>query len=187
MIIEKLLGNQSVIIALDIDNFLFDRLDHISDSGFDLVEINSTDANLLAKIKDQYPTLKIGASGIIDTQQLEQCYQAGVLFASSPGFLPPVAQTASVYSMCYFPGVATLSEAMAAIHLGFQQVRPCPANQVFCNMLNKYLPKLSLFPTEIEWNEAEHYLNIPTVAAVVIHNPDKKQLNALANLAHSII
>lgn len=187
MIIEKFLGNQSVIVALDADNFLFDRLDQIVDSGFNLVEINSTDVNLLTKIKAQYTTLKIGASGIIDTQQLEQCYQAGIHFASSPGFLPSIAQTASVYSMCYFPGVATISEAMAAMNFGFQQVRPCPANLTFCNMLNKYLPKLSLFPVEIQWNEAEHFLNLPTVAAVVIHNPDKKQLNALTSLTPSLI
>jgi 2-dehydro-3-deoxyphosphogluconate aldolase/(4S)-4-hydroxy-2-oxoglutarate aldolase len=48
-------------------------------------------------------------------------------------------------------------------------------------VLNKCLPGLNLFPAEIEWEEAEHFLNLPAVSAVSIHNPDKKQLNALSS------
>jgi 2-dehydro-3-deoxyphosphogluconate aldolase/(4S)-4-hydroxy-2-oxoglutarate aldolase len=112
MSIDKLLGNQSVIVSLDVDNFLFQRLEQITEAGFNLIEINSTDPKLLAQILAQCPNIKIGAGGIIDTQQLENCYQAGVHFASSPGFLPAIAHTANVYSMNYLPGVATISEAM---------------------------------------------------------------------------
>lgn len=180
MIIEKLLGNQSVIVSLDVDNFLFERLEQITEAGFTTIEINSTDEKLLSQIIAQCPRIKIGACGIIDTQQLEHCYQAGVHFTSSPGFLPSIAQTASVYSMNYLPGVATLSEAMAAMSIGFNQVRPFPADLAFCTVLNKYLPNLRLFPAEIKWEEAEHFLNLPTVTAVSIHNPNKKQLTALA-------
>lgn len=179
MIIEKLLGNQSVIISLDVDNLLFERLKHITDAGFNLVEINSTDPELLSKIIIQCPAIKIGAGGVIDTQQLENCYQAGVHFASSPGFLSAIAQTANVYSMNYLPGVATVSEAMTALSYGFHQVRPFPAELSFCTLLNKCLPNLSLIPAEIEWEHAEHFLNLPSVAAISIHNPDMKQLNAL--------
>jgi 2-dehydro-3-deoxyphosphogluconate aldolase/(4S)-4-hydroxy-2-oxoglutarate aldolase len=181
MIIDKFLGNQSVIVSLDVDNLLFQRLEQITDAGFNLIEINSTDPKLLSQVMIQCPNIKIGAGGIIDTQQLENCYQAGVYFASSPGYLPAIAHTANVYSMNYLPGVATISEAMAAMSLGYQQVRPFPANLAFCTVLNKCLPGLSLFPAEIEWEEAEHFLNLPTVAAVSIHNPDKKQLHALSS------
>ena len=181
MIIDKFLGNQSIIVSLDVDNFLFQRLEQIIEAGFTLIEINSVEQTLLSQIMKQYPNIKIGAGGIIDTQQLENCYQAGVHFASSPGFLPAIAQTAHVYSMNYLPGVATISEAMAAMSLGYQQVRPFPANLAFCTLLNKCLPNLNLFPAEIEWEEAEHFLNLPVVAAVSIHNPDKKQLAALSS------
>ena len=180
MVIDKFLGNQSIIISLDVDNFLFQRLEQIIEAGFTLVEINTTEPKLLDQIISQYPNIKIGAGGIIDTQQLENCYQAGVHFASSPGFLSAIAQTANIYSMNYLPGVATISEAMTAMSLGYQQVRPFPAHLDFCTVLNKCLPNLSLFPAEIEWEEAEHFLNLPAVAAVSIHNPDKKQLSALA-------
>ena len=180
MIKDQLLGNQSVIVSLDVDNFLFQRLEQITKEGFGLIEINSTDQKLLSQVISQFPNIKVGAGGIVDTQQLENCYRAGVHFASSPGFLPAIAQTAMVYSMNYLPGVATISEAMAAISLGYQQVRPFPANLAFCTVLNKCLPCLNLFPAEIEWDEAEHFLNLPAVAAVSIHNPDKKQLNAMS-------
>lgn len=181
MIIDKLLNNQSIIVSLDVDNFLFDRLQQIIEAGFSLVEINSTEEELLAKIIKQFPNIKIGAGGIINTEQLEKCYHAGVHFASSPGFLPAIAQTASIYSMNYLPGVATISEAMTAMSIGYNQVRPFPASLSFCNVLNKCLPNLNLYPAEIEWDEAEHFLNLPAVHAVSIHNPDKKQLTALSS------
>lgn len=181
MIIDKLLSNQSVIVSLDVDSFLFERLQQITDAGFWQIEINSTDTQLLTKIITQCPEIRIGAGGIIDTQQLENCYQAGVHFASSPGFLPSIAQTANIYSMNYLPGIATISEAMAAVNLGFQQVRPFPATLSFCTVLNKCLPNLNLFPADIEWDEAEHFFNLPSVSAVSIHNPNKKQLQALSS------
>lgn len=181
MIIDKLLNNQSVIVSLDVDNFLLDRLQQIIEAGFSLVEINTTEEELLSKIIKQFPNIKIGAGGIINTEQLEKSYQAGVHFASSPGFLPAIAQTANIYSMNYLPGVATISEAMAAMSIGYKQVRPFPANLSFCTLLNKCLPELHLYPAEIEWDEAEHFLNLPSVSAVSIHNPDKKQLTALSS------
>lgn len=181
MSIETFLGNQSVIVSVDVDDFLLQGLKQMAEAGFNLIEINSTDQQLLSQIIAQHPHIKIGASGIINTEQLEQCYQAGVHFASSPGFLPALAHTANIYSMNYLPGVATISEAMAAMNLGYQQVRPFPSNLSFCTLLNKSLPGLSLFPAEVEWEEAEHFLNLPAVSAISIHNPDKKQLNALSS------
>lgn len=181
MIIDKLLNNQSIIVSLDVDNLLFERLQQIIEAGFFQVEINSTEEKLLAQVIKQFPNTKIGAGGIINTEQLEQCYQAGVHFASSPGFLHAIAQTANIYSMNYLPGVATISEAMAAMSIGYKQVRVFPANLAFCTLLNKCLPELNLYPAEIEWDEAEHFLNLPAVSAVNIHNPDKKQLSALSS------
>lgn len=181
MTLDKILGNQSIIISLDVDNFLFERLDQISNAGFTLVEINSTDTNLLTQVINQCPSIRIGAGGIVTTGQLEECYKAGVHFASSPGFLAAIAQTAMIYEMNFLPGVSTISEAMAAMALGFQQVRPFPANLGFCTVLNKCLPNLKLIPADIEWEEAEHFLNLPTVSAISINNPDKKQLNTMSS------
>lgn len=177
---DKLFGNQSIIVTLDVDALLFDRLKQIAQAGFSVVEINCTEQSLLQKILKDFPSLRIGAGNVINTQQLEDCYTAGVHFVSSPGFLPAIAQTAAIYSVNYLPGIATISEAMQVMALGCHQARPYPADLAFCASLNKCLPMLRLFPAEIEWDEAEHYLTLPAVAAVSILNPESKQLNALA-------
>lgn len=178
---DKVTGNHSIIITLDVDAHLFNKLQQIANAGFSVVEINSVDQVLLRNALEQFPRLRIGAGNVINTQQLEDCYQAGVHFATSPGFLPAIAQTANVYSINYLPGIATLSEAMHAASLDCKHVRPFPANLSFCTLLNKYLPQLRLFPAEIEWEEVEHFLNLPAVAAVSIINPESKQLQALSS------
>lgn len=177
---DKLFSNQSIIITLDVDAFLFERLQPIAQAGFAVVEINSSEPTILQKILDKFPTLRVGAGNITTTQQLEDCHYAGVHFISSPGFLPAIAQTAAVYAVNYLPGIATISEAMQVMALGCHQARPYPANLTFCASLNKYLPMLRLFPAEIEWDEAEHYLSLPSVAAVSVINPETKHLQALS-------
>ncbi|KTD23713.1 bifunctional 4-hydroxy-2-oxoglutarate aldolase/2-dehydro-3-deoxy-phosphogluconate aldolase [Legionella israelensis] len=181
MSIDKFLNCPSVIISLDIDDILLDRLKQIANAGFSAVEINCSEPGILSKVIKTFPDLQIGAGNIVNTQQLENCYQAGVNFATSPGFLPAIAQTASIYSFNYLPGVATLSEAMQVMALGYRQVRPFPADLSFCNLLNKCLPDIRQYPAEIEWEEAEHFFNLPSVAAVSIHNPELKQLNVLSS------
>lgn len=181
MVAEKLFGNQSIIITLDVDAFLFERLKQIEVAGISVVEVNTIDQTLLKKILNDFPTLRVGAGNIINTQQLEDCYQAGVHFASSPGFLPAIAQTAAIYSMNYLPGIATISEAMEVTSLGYHQARPYPASLQFCALLDKCLPTLRLFPANVELVETEEYLNLPAVAAVSILNPDNKQLAALSS------
>ena len=180
MMMDKITGKQSIIITLDVDALLFSKLRQIADVGFSVVEINCVDQNLLKSALENFPMLRIGAGNIITTQQLEDCYQAGVHFMTSPGFLPSIAQTASIYSINYLPGVSTLSEAMQATSVGCQHVRPLPASLSFCTLLNKYLPLVRLFPAEVEWDEAEHFLNLPAVAAVSIINPESKQLQTLS-------
>ena len=180
MMTDKLFGNQSIIVTLDVDALLFDRLKQIVHAGFSVVEINCSEQGLLKKIVQDFPGLRIGAGNITNTQQLEDCYLAGVHFASSPGFLPAIVQTAAIYSMNYLPGIATISEAMQVMALGCHQARPYPANLNVCASLNKCLPMLRLFPAEVEWDEAEHYLSLPAVAAVSIINPESKHLNSLS-------
>ena len=172
MTMDAIIGNQPIMITLDLDQFLFKTLHRIQDAGFSVVEINADDPLLLKQIKHDFPKLRIGAGNIISVQQLEACYQAKVDFVTSPGLLPALLQTAAVYSINYLPGVFTISEAMQAHALGAQQVRPFPADLSFCARLSKSMPLLRLFPAEIEWEEVEHYLNLPAVAAVSMLNPD---------------
>lgn len=186
IMMDKLIGTQSIIITLDVDTFLFDKLKQIAQAGFSVVEINSAEATLFKKALHDFPMLRIGAGNIISSQQLDDCYQAGVHFITSPGFLPTLAQTAGIYSINYLPSVATISEAMQAAAIGCQHVRVFPANLSLCTMLNKSLPLLRLFPAEIEWDEVEHFLNLPAVAAVSIINPEVKHLKNISEALLSV-
>ncbi len=178
--IDKLTDSQSIIITLDVDSYLFERLEQISRTDYSVVEINCVDQVLLKRVLHDFPKLRLGAGNVVSAQQLETCYQAGVNFITSPGFIPAIAQTANIYSINYLPGVATLSEAMQAMAIGCQHVRPYPGNLSFCTLLNKCLPLLRLFPAEIEWEEIEHFINLPAVVAVSILNPEITQLRALS-------
>ena len=101
MMINKIIKNQTIIITLDVDAHLFTKLQKISNLGFSVIEINCVDPIILKKSLSMFPNLCIGAGNIINVQQLEDCYQAGVSFVTSPGFLPEIAQTASIYSINY--------------------------------------------------------------------------------------
>ncbi|MDP3706420.1 MAG: bifunctional 4-hydroxy-2-oxoglutarate aldolase/2-dehydro-3-deoxy-phosphogluconate aldolase [Legionellaceae bacterium] len=186
MMMDKLIGTQSIIITLDVDTFLFDKLKHIAQAGFSVVEINSAESSLLKKVLHDFPMLRIGAGNVINSQQLDDCHEAGVHFATSPGFLPTLAQTASIYSLNYLPSIATVSEAMQAAAMGCQHVRVYPANLGLCSILNKSLPLLRLFPAEIEWDEVEHFLNLPAVASVSIINPEISHLKNLSEALQSV-
>jgi 2-dehydro-3-deoxyphosphogluconate aldolase/(4S)-4-hydroxy-2-oxoglutarate aldolase len=165
--------NQSIIVTLDVDTLLFERLQQIIQVGFSTVQINSTDSSLLKQLLQTFPNLRIGAGNIHTTQQLENVYQAGVHFAFSPGCSSAILQTAAVYNFALLAGVATITEAMKALELGYDQVRPYPSTVPFCTLLHKCLPGLHLFP-EVEYEEIEHYLSLPSVTAVSMLNPDAK-------------
>lgn len=173
-------NNQSIIITLDADALIFEKLEYVSNAGFTIVEINNCAEEVFHKIQQHFPHLRIGAGNVINEHQLEDYYNQGFHFASSPGFLPTIAQTAAIYSFNYLPGISTISEAMQVAAIGYKQARPYPANFGFCSLLNKYLPTLRLFPGDIDIEDAERYLNLPAVAAICINNPEEiKYLSSL--------
>lgn len=172
--------NNQVIVSLDSDRYLNERLTELEKANLRFVEINNLDPAQLGELKAHFPKLKLGIGNIKTLQTLEDAYQAGAAFASSPGFHATLAQTALVYSFPYLPSVATLSEALAAFNLGYQLVRAFPATLSFCTLLNRCIPELQQIPAEIEGDELDAYLTIPSVKMVSLLNPDKHQLSQLA-------
>lgn len=168
----SLINKQSVIVTLDVNASLFNQLQAIEDAGFYVVELNNVEPEILTDVIKKHPNLRIGASNILNTDQLESVQKAGAHFGSSPGFMPSLIQTANIYDFHYLPGVATPSEAMQAAALRCQHVRPLPATLSFCKLLNKYLPNLRLFPADVTQEEAEKLLLLNSVSAVSILNPE---------------
>lgn len=176
MKIDHIFEEQSIIIALDVDALLFDKIERAAAAGYSVIEINGVEPFMLERVLTEFPHLKIGVGNVVTAQQLEHAHQAGAHFVTSPGFLPVLVQTAQIYSINYIPGIATLSEAMQVFALSCHYVRPFPASLSMCNLLSKYLPLLRLLPAEVELDEAEHFLNLPAVAAVSVINPEVRML-----------
>ncbi len=126
-----LTNHSAIMVSLDVDGFLFDKLQSIAAAGLSVVEINSTDKNVLKSALNNFPSLRIGAGNVINTQQLEQCYEVGIAFVTSPGLSKSIAHTSNVYSINYLPGISTLTEALEAMELGCQHVRPLPQASLF--------------------------------------------------------
>jgi 2-dehydro-3-deoxyphosphogluconate aldolase/(4S)-4-hydroxy-2-oxoglutarate aldolase len=173
---DNLLDNNSIIISLDVDALLFDKLEEISTTKFTVVEINSSDYSILEQAIANFPNLQIGAGNIVNSQQLENCCKARVRFITSPGFLPTLAQTAEIYSVKYLPGISTISEGMQALAIDCHVLKVYPANYELCKILSNTLPLLRLLPTGVAIKDADKYLDIPAVAAVVINNPEISDL-----------
>lgn len=177
---EQLIDQASLIITLDVDAAIFETLERLVSADFSVVELNQVKPEMLAKLLKSFPSLRIGVGNVLNTEQLEQAHANGAHFASSLGYMPALVQTATVYGFHYLPGVATFSEAMQAHALGCQHVRPFPATLAFCHHLNKYLPGLRLFPAELKCEqEAIDLLQLPSVAAASLINPDLDMLKAL--------
>ena len=142
--------------------------------GAHFIEFHSTDKQLLKQVVQEFPQIKIGAANIINSQELERCCESGVAFVSSPGLLPTLAQTATIYNMNYIPGIATISEGMQALVLNCSVVKILPANINLCQELSKYLPMLQLIPANINIQDATQFFNIQNVNTVNLCSHDLK-------------
>jgi 2-dehydro-3-deoxyphosphogluconate aldolase / (4S)-4-hydroxy-2-oxoglutarate aldolase len=160
---DKLLSNNPVtIISVDLET----PLQPVFEAGYTLVEIPTTEPQHLQKIIQAWPQLTIGAGNILNAQELENAYQAGVHFATSPGFLPSIAQTANIYGMHYLPGINTITDAMQVLHLGYQYAR-VPSDLEFCKRLSQLIPFLKLIPGEVPRERVEAFLKLGNVLGVM--------------------
>jgi 2-dehydro-3-deoxyphosphogluconate aldolase/(4S)-4-hydroxy-2-oxoglutarate aldolase len=182
MKMDFLANAPSIIVTLDSDALLFENIKQVADAGFSMIEINRIDSSILERVLERFPRMTIGVGNIVSLQQLDDAYRAGAHFATSPGLLPSLVQTAQVYVFPYLPGVATLSEAMHAFSLGCDAVKPFPATVSFCSLLHKYLPLLRLFPAEVVRDDVERFLKVPTVSSVSLINPEIHQLRTLETI-----
>ncbi|MGF1561044.1 MAG: bifunctional 4-hydroxy-2-oxoglutarate aldolase/2-dehydro-3-deoxy-phosphogluconate aldolase [Geminicoccaceae bacterium] len=73
------------------------------------------------------PEALIGVGTLTRPEQFGQARDAGARFLVSPGLTPRLAEAASACALPYLPGVATVSEALAARELGFFEQKFFPA------------------------------------------------------------
>jgi 2-dehydro-3-deoxyphosphogluconate aldolase/(4S)-4-hydroxy-2-oxoglutarate aldolase len=142
--------------------------------GLLAIEVTLRTAGALAAItaiRDAVPGAVVGAGTVMNPEQIAQACSAGARFLVSPGASPRLAQAAAAAPVPFLPGVATASEAMALMDLGFRALKLFPAEAVggvkLLSSLAGPLPELRFCPTGgIDLAKAPAYLALPNVLCV---------------------
>ncbi len=103
------------------------------DSGFAIIEVplNSPEPlHSIATLTAQFPQALIGAGTVLSAQQVKEVHAAGGRLIVSPHFNPAVVAQALPLDMVVLPGVATPSEAFAALNAGAHGLKLFPAEMI---------------------------------------------------------
>ena len=125
----------------------------------------------IAAIRKSVPGAVVGAGTVLTPQHIVQACEAGARFLVSPGASPRLAQAAVTAPVPFLPGVATASEAMTLMELGFHALKLFPAEAAggakLLASLAGPLPDLRFCPTGgIDLAKAPTYLALPNVLCV---------------------
>jgi len=103
------------------------------DNGFVLIEVplNSPEPlQSIAALAQQFPQALIGAGTVLNAQQVKDVHAAGGRLIVSPNFNPAVVAQALALDMVVLPGVATPTEAFAALDAGAHGLKLFPAEML---------------------------------------------------------
>lgn len=102
-------------------------------SGFAIIEVplNSPEPlHSIATLTTLFPHTLIGAGTVLNAQQVKDVHAAGGRLVVSPNFNPAVVAQALALNMVVLPGVATPTEAFAALDAGAHGLKLFPAEMV---------------------------------------------------------
>ena len=117
------------------------------------------------------PDAVVGVGTVLMPKDLDRAIAIGARFALSPGATPALLHAAAAAPMPFLPGVATASELMQAMEMGFSTVKFFPAiaagGLAALNALGGPFPTARFCPTGgiAEGNMAD-WLSLPNVAAI---------------------
>ena len=125
----------------------------------------------IAEIKAAVPQAIVGAGTVIDALSLEAAIDAGAEFLVSPGCTEALARQALATDVPLLPGIATPSEAMALMAMGFHYLKFFPAEAAGGTAMLKSiggpLPQLKFCPTGgVNPDNLEAYLALDNVLCV---------------------
>jgi len=121
------------VIVIDDVNQSIELAHALIDGGINVLEItlrtdDALDAiSLLAK---EVPEAHIGAGTVLNTSDLNRVRDAGATFALSPGSSKALLEGANNLNFPLIPGVATGSEIMQGMELGYTHFKLFPATSV---------------------------------------------------------
>jgi 2-dehydro-3-deoxyphosphogalactonate aldolase len=102
-------------------------------SGFAIIEVplNSPEPlHSIATLTQQFPQTLIGAGTVLNAQQVKDVHAAGGRLVVAPNFNPAVVAQALALNMVVLPGVATPTEAFAALDAGAHGLKLFPAEMI---------------------------------------------------------
>jgi 2-dehydro-3-deoxyphosphogalactonate aldolase len=103
------------------------------DSGFAIIEVplNSPEPfKSITALTQQFPHTLIGAGTVLNAQQVKDVHAAGGRLVVAPNFNPAVVAQALALHMVVLPGVATPTEAFAALDAGAHGLKLFPAEMI---------------------------------------------------------
>lgn len=102
-------------------------------TGFALIEVplNSPEPlQSIAALTRQFPQALIGAGTVLNARQVQDVHAAGGRLVVAPNFNPAVVAQALALNMVVLPGVATPTEAFAALDAGAHGLKLFPAEMI---------------------------------------------------------
>lgn len=162
------------VLTLDAVEVAVPLVAALAAGGLRVVEVTlRTEAGYAAieRLAEEVPEVVVGAGTITRAEQLRAAESAGARFAVSPGVTDDLLRAARRRRLPFVPGVATVSEAMAARRAGFDVLKLFPAAAVggvaFLRAIRGPLPELAFCPTGgIDARSFRAYLAEPNVLCV---------------------
>jgi 2-dehydro-3-deoxyphosphogluconate aldolase/(4S)-4-hydroxy-2-oxoglutarate aldolase len=132
---------------------------------------NDYGLHAIKQLKQALPEAIIGAGTVLTPQQYQACVDAGADFIVSPGCTVDLLAYGSQSTVPLLPGIASVSEAMQAMTLGYRRFKLFPAAVVGgIDALKAFagpLSQLKFCPTGgIREDDLPRYLSMPNVACV---------------------
>lgn len=118
------------VLALHDDEDLLPMAKALVAGGIQVFEVvlrTPTALQAMARLRDEVPIL--GAGTVLNAAQMAAVKEAGAKFCVSPGLTPALHQAALDLDMPLLPGGVTASEIMAAMELGYKNLKFFPAER----------------------------------------------------------
>lgn len=143
-------------------------------SGIGTMEITLRTAAALDAIRavaNEAPEMVVGAGTVLNSKDLDAAIAAGARYALSPGGTPKLMKAARKAGIPFVPGVATASEIMRGLDLGYTCFKFFPAEQLggvaAIKSIGAPLPNALFCPTgSITPDKAPAYLALSNVLCV---------------------
>ena len=125
----------------------------------------------IGRISREVPDALVGAGTVTSPEDLAAVTAAGAVFAISPGLTPTLLAAARRGTIPLIPGIATASELMAGMEMGYRAFKFFPAEAAGGVRLLKSIagpfPRITFCPTGgVSYANYRNYLALENVACV---------------------